>query len=331
MTLTEEDVGHQGRDFGIVGPLRPQPFTNTLRALVIALYAKEIPGFGQLRFSEIGLQFLSPGQRIARGLAARGRGVETEEVKVSMSPGQQRPGLRKLGIKSHRLFQRFRRVNEVNIFKTPKIERQSSQISVVSLCIICRLRRYFLFLDPGDLRLQLLGDRCRDVAFDRENVGEFSIKTLRPQMRIGRGVNQLHVHPDLIGRLLHAAFENVCYTKLLGDLRQIVRRTLEMLSGRARDDFQIGNLCQSRQDFFLYAIGKVSIVRVATEVLERQYCDALFRNGGSSSCETLGRWRRGNSALQMRMRTRAHELKDEDAPADQGQQKHCSHKPSDRY
>jgi hypothetical protein len=48
-------------------------------------------------------------------------------------------------------------------------------------------------------------------------------------MGIGLGINQLHIDPHLIGRFLHAAFKNVCYAKLLGDLGEIARFVLILL------------------------------------------------------------------------------------------------------
>ena len=44
-----------------------------------------------------------------------------------------------------------------------------------------------------------------------------------------------NVHADLIGGLLHAAFQNVGHAKLLRDLGEIVRRAFEMLRRSTRD------------------------------------------------------------------------------------------------
>ena len=55
--------------------------------------------------------------------------------------------------------------------------------------------------------------------------------------------------------------------------RKIVRRTLEMLRRGARDDFQVGDLRQARQDFVLHAFGEISVRLVLAQILERQNRD----------------------------------------------------------
>ena len=70
------------------------------------------------------------------------------------------------------------------------------------------------FLEPVKSCLQRLGDSFRDLAFDREDVSQFSIVSVGPKMRVGQRVDQLHIHAHLIVRLLHAAFEDVHHTQL---------------------------------------------------------------------------------------------------------------------
>ena len=41
-------------------------------------------------------------------------------------------------------------------------------------------------------------------------------------MRVGRGMDQLHIDPHLVARFLHAALQNICYAQLLRDLGQII-------------------------------------------------------------------------------------------------------------
>ena len=55
-----------------------------------------------------------------------------------------------------------------------------------------------VFSEPVSLRLQRLGDRFRDLAFDRENVGQLTIVSVGPKMRVGQRVNELHIHPHLV-------------------------------------------------------------------------------------------------------------------------------------
>ena len=95
-------------------------------------------------------------------------------------------------------------------------------------------------------------------------------------MRIVGGFDQLHVHPHRVAALLHAAFQDVRHAKLAGDLGQVFRRALVMLGRGARDHLQIGDLRQAGQDFVLDAVGKVGVLLVAAQVLERQDRDAIF-------------------------------------------------------
>ena len=41
-----------------------------------------------------------------------------------------------------------------------------------------------------------------------------------PEMRVGRGLDQLHVDPHLVVGFLHAAFEDVRHAELLRDLAE---------------------------------------------------------------------------------------------------------------
>lgn len=81
-----------------------------------------------------------------------------------------------------------------------------------------RLRRHHLFLRAGELRLQLIGNRFRDVAFDSEDISQFAIVDFCPEMRIRERIDQLHIHAHLIVCFLNAAFQNVQCAELLRDV-----------------------------------------------------------------------------------------------------------------
>src|SRR5215813_3609515 len=113
-------------------------------------------------------------------------------------------------------------------------------------------------------------------------------------MRVGLGVNQLHIDPQLIGCFLNAALENVRYAKLLRDLGNIVRFAVIALRGSARNYFQIRDASQARQDFILDALGEIGVVWIVTQVVKRKNGDSVcyhrmldkfgFPNNPSSSC-----------------------------------------------
>ena len=81
-------------------------------------------------------------------------------------------------------------------------------------------------------------------------------------MRIGLRVDQLDIYPHLASRFLHATFKNVCYAKLPCDLGEIARFAVVSLRGRARNYFQVCDLCQSRQDLLLDAFSEIGVVRI---------------------------------------------------------------------
>ena len=112
-------------------------------------------------------------------------------------------------------------------------------VELISGRIGCWLRRHQLFFRAGELRLQGVSDRFRDIALDRKNVREFAIVDFRPKMRVGQGIDQLHIDADLIARLLHAAFQDVQDAELFRDVRQVFWRTFEFLRRRPRDHFQV--------------------------------------------------------------------------------------------
>ena len=58
--------------------------------------------------------------------------------------------------------------------------------------------------------------------------------------------------------------------ELLRDIGQIFRRAFEFLRRGPRDDFQVGDLGQPRQNFVLHAFGEKRVVGIATEIVEWQ-------------------------------------------------------------
>ena len=93
-------------------------------------------------------------------------------------------------------------------------------------------------------------------------------------MGIGLGVNQLDIDPHLIGRFLHTTFKNICYAELLRDLAEIARFALIALRGSARNDFQIRDASQPRQDLLLNAVGEIGVIWIAAQIFEWKDCDA---------------------------------------------------------
>ena len=82
-------------------------------------------------------------------------------------------------------------------------------------------------------------------------------------MGIVRCFDQLHVHAHRVSALLHASFQDVGHPQSFADIGQVLRRAFVMLRRCARDNLQISNLRQTRENFVLDAIGKVGVFFVA--------------------------------------------------------------------
>ena len=133
------------------------------------------------------------------------------------------------------------------------------------------------FLVRRKLGLQLIGDGFGDLALDGKDIGQIAIVGLRPQMRIGPRVDQLRVHPHLVGRALHAAFEYMRHAELLADLAQIARSAgLVLHHAGAADHFQVRDPGQVGEDFVLHAVGEKGVRFFFAQIFERKHGDAFF-------------------------------------------------------
>lgn len=74
----------------------------------------------------------------------------------------------------------------------------------------------------AEFGIELVGNCAGDFALHAEEVVEFAVVSVSPNVGVGRGVDQLHIHAHGVSRLLHAAFDDVRHTELARDLRDIV-------------------------------------------------------------------------------------------------------------
>ena len=102
-----------------------------------------------------------------------------------------------------------------------------------------------------------------DLALDREDVGgsEFAVVALRPEMRVGRCVDQLDGDAHAVARALHAAFEDLRHAELLrrslswaASCRGTARRTCAQIT------FKCADLRELRQDVVVDAIGEEGVL-----------------------------------------------------------------------
>src|SRR5690242_13330639 len=112
-------------------------------------------------------------------------------------------------------------------------------------------------------------------------------------MRIAGRFDELHVDTHRVATLLHTSFQKMSDAKLFCYLRQILRRALVMLRRCPRNDLEIGDLGQARQNFVLNAFGKITVRFVVAEILKRQHGDGFVWSwvGPSPNSILFGRYR----------------------------------------
>ena len=127
--------------------------------------------------------------------------------------------------------------------------------------------------------LELLDHVGRDLVLDREDVVELAVVGLRPQVRVGAGLDQLRRDPYRVARLAHRAFQHVRHVQRARDLRDSDLLALERERRGARRHLQLRNLRQQVQQFLRDTVGEVLLVLPRRHVHEWQHGDAFFGNG----------------------------------------------------
>src|SRR5438045_3635227 len=107
-----------------------------------------------------------------------------------------------------------------------------------------------------------IGNAFCDFAFDSENIGQFPVVTLRPQMRIGIRLDQLDVDVDSVTRFLNTALKDICDPQFTSNLAKIVRRTLITCGGGARNNPESANPRECSNDFVLNALSEKGVLFV---------------------------------------------------------------------
>src|SRR6266566_2320435 len=111
-------------------------------------------------------------------------------------------------------------------------------------------------------------------------------------MRVDARVEQLDVYSYFISSPLHAAFEHSGHAELASYCLQVFRRAFIFGCRFSRDNLQVADASEFRQDFILNAVGKICVRFFFAQVLEWENSDAFlqkWRNIGMKASEKQGR------------------------------------------
>ena len=133
-------------------------------------------------------------------------------------------------------------------------------------------------LRAGQFCLEGVGDLLRHFTLDSEDILQRARVSVRPQVVVRRGVDQLQINQHLIAGLLHAPFQDRGDAELLTDYFQVVRMTRVFLGRGARNDFEVANAGQLGQNHVLHPAGEVSVVLVTAQIFEGQNSDGFSSN-----------------------------------------------------
>src|SRR6202020_1675704 len=102
------------------------------------------------------------------------------------------------------------------------------------------------------------------------------IVRLRPEMYPVVGADQLCGDANRIARTAHAALENMRDPQGLGDFLERDGLIPEVKRRSPRDDLQILNLREQRDELLRKSVGKVALIPLLAHVEERQYRDGFL-------------------------------------------------------
>src|SRR6185503_17082517 len=137
--------------------------------------------------------------------------------------------------------------------------------------------------DRSRLRHELTQQRSRDASGDvglhREPVGGAPLVRLRPQLRLGGGLNQTCRDPHARTVATRAALEQVLRLQRVADLTRPLQAALEEHRRPAADDADLTAAQRSelRDEFLGETVAEVFLAAIVTEIAERQHHEAHLR------------------------------------------------------
>ena len=100
-----------------------------------------------------------------------------------------------------------------------------------------------------------------------------------PHVLTMQRINQLDVDHNARAFATYASFQYICHTKNFPNLAQIARGNVPKLHyGGTADHFQAADLCQTRENIILNAVGEECVFLVRAKILEGKNGDAFPRD-----------------------------------------------------
>ena len=132
-----------------------------------------------------------------------------------------------------------------------------AEIKIIGLQILRGLLPNLSLFAGGEGCFELGCDRLRELTLEREDVLQFAIVLLRPNLRVCLGVDELRVNPHAITRNLHASFQYVRNAQVVPDLLHVSILAPVGCDTTAADDLQISHFAEIGQNIVLNTIGKI--------------------------------------------------------------------------
>src|SRR4029077_9589401 len=125
-------------------------------------------------------------------------------------------------------------------------------------------------------RRERADDLACDLVLDGEDVGEFPVITVRPDVRARRGVDQLGGDAYPIVDLAYTALDHVAHPQLATHLGDAYRTALVDEGRVARDHQQAGDLREVGDQVLGQPVGEILLLWVGAEIVQRQNRDGVL-------------------------------------------------------
>ena len=121
------------------------------------------------------------------------------------------------------------------------------------------------FDDPGNAR--------RHFVLKLEDIVERAVEPVGPQMRTGRGIDQLSRNAHATPRLADGALKHIADAQFAPDLLHVGRLAFVRETRILGDDEEPANAAQRGDDLVDHAVGEILLLGVAGDIDKRQHCD----------------------------------------------------------